>query len=291
MNTGFWRLILLAVLAVFLMAMVPVIIKYIEVDPWLIGAFRLAVSVVGLILLAGITRKPLIARRENWIFIFLLGLVFATHWLTYFYSIQLSTASVAAIGVSTFGAHLLLLGWFVHKQPPHWLELLCVVLAFVGVYLVVPEFNLKDGMTIGLILAVISGFLYALLPLMHQKYRHINGERRTFGQFFVAMLIFSFGLPQADWSIPSQSWIGLIVLGVVCTLVAHSLWIKVSTELNHVVTSVVYYLYVPIAMLFSFIFLDEILSPVQLMGAGLILFANILGIWFRWRSQSRDHSR
>ncbi|GGE90044.1 EamA family transporter [Kangiella profundi] len=268
------------------MAMVPVIIKYIEVDPWLIGAFRLSVSVVGLILLAGITRRPLIARKENWIFIFLLGLVFAIHWLTYFYSIQLSTASIAAIGVSTFGAHLLLLGWIVHRQPPHWLELFCVLLAFVGVYLVVPDFNLADGMTIGLILAVISGFLYALLPLMHQKYRHINGERRTFGQFFVAMVIFSFGLPQADWAIPSESWLGLIVLGVVCTLVAHSLWIKVSTELNHVVTSVVYYLYVPIAMLFSFVFLDEVLSPVQLLGAGLILFANILGIWFRWRSQS-----
>lgn len=285
MNTGFWRLILLAVLAVFLMAMVPVIIKYIEVDSWLIGAFRLAVSVVGLILLAGITRRPLIARQENWIFIFLLGLVFAIHWLTYFYSIQLSTASIAAIGVSTFGAHLLLLGWIVHRQPPHLLELFCVLLAFVGVYLVVPDFNLADGMTIGLILAVVSGFLYALLPLMHQKYRHINGERRTFGQFFVAMVIFSFGLPQADWAIPSESWLGLIVLGVVCTLVAHSLWIKVSTELNHVVTSVVYYLYVPIAMLFSFVFLGEVLSPVQLLGAGLILFANILGIWFRWRSQ------
>lgn len=285
MNTGFWRLILLAVLAVFLMAMVPVIIKYIAVDPWLIGAFRLSVSVVGLILLAGITRRPLIARKENWIFIFLLGLVFAIHWLTYFYSIQLSTASIAAIGVSTFGAHLLLLGWIVHRQPLHWLELFCVLLAFVGVYFVVPDFNLADGMTIGLILAVISGFLYALLPLMHQKYRHINGERRTFGQFFVAMVIFSFGLPQADWAIPSESWLGLIVLGVVCTLVAHSLWIKVSTELNHVVTSVVYYLYVPIAMLFSFVFLGEVLSPVQLLGAGLILCANILGIWFRWRSQ------
>lgn len=287
MNTHYWRLVLLAVLAVFLMAMVPVIIKYIEVDPWLIGAFRLAVSVVGLVLLAGLTRKPLIARRENWIFIFLLGLVFATHWLTYFYSIQLSTASIAAIGVSTFGAHLLLLGWLVHKQPPHWLELFCVLLAFVGVYMVVPEFDINDGMTIGLILAVISGFLYALLPLMHQKYRHINGERRTFGQFFVAMVIFSFGLPQVEWSIPKESWIGLIVLGVVCTLVAHSLWIKVSTELNHVVTSVVYYLYVPIAMLFSFVFLDELLSPQQLFGAGLIIFANILGIWFR---SSRKHS-
>ncbi|MCW8857558.1 MAG: DMT family transporter [Kangiella sp.] len=287
MNTGYWRLVLLAVLAVFLMAMVPVIIKYIEVDPWLIGAFRLAVSVVGLILLAGMTRRPLIARRENWIFIFLLGLVFATHWLTYFYSIQLSTASIAAIGVSTFGAHLLLLGWFVHKQPPHWLELFCVLLAFAGVYMVVPEFNLNDGMTIGLILAVISGFLYALLPLMHQKYRHINGERRTFGQFFVAMVIFSLGLPQAEWSIPKESWIGLVVLGVVCTLVAHSLWIKVSTELNHVVTSVVYYLYVPIALFFSFVFLDEVLSSAQLLGASLILLANVLGIWFR----SRRHNK
>lgn len=288
MNNEFLRLIGLAILAVFLMALVPVTIKYIQVDPWLIGAFRLLISVVGLSLFAWWLKKPLIAKRENWIFIILLGLVFAAHWLSYFYSIQLSTASIAAIGVSTFGAHLLLLGWFVHKQPPHWIEMLCVLLAFVGVYLVIPDFDLKQDMTLGLILGVISGFLYALLPLMHQKYRHINGERRTFGQFFVALLVFLCGLPSVDFEIPAQSWWGLVILAVFSTLIAHSLWIKVTTELNHAVTSIIYYLYVPITMTFSFFFLNETLSANKLIGAGIIIGANVIGILYRLKLEAGE---
>ncbi|NVK23192.1 MAG: EamA family transporter [Kangiellaceae bacterium] len=286
MNTSSIRLILLAVLSVFLMALVPVTIKYIQVDPWLIGAFRLAISVLGLVLLAALLKKPLIAKRENWGIIFLLGLVFAVHWLTYFYSIQLSTASIAAIGVSTFGAHLLLLGWFVHKQPPHWIEILCVFMAFVGVYIVLPDFDVSQDMTIGLILGVISGFLYALLPLMHQKYRHINGQRRTFGQFFVALLIFSLGLPKVDFDIPRDAWIGLFLLATFSTLIAHSLWIKVTTELNHVLTSIIYYLYVPIAMSFSFFFLNEEVTFNKALGAGVIIVANIIGILHRLRFET-----
>ena len=288
MNNEFLRLLFLAFIAVFLMAIVPVTIKYIAVDPWLIGAFRLAFSVCGLFIFALVLKKPLIAKKENWIFIFLLGTVFALHWLTYFYSILLSTASIAAIGVSTFGAHLLLLGWFVHKQPPHWVEVLCVLLAFLGVYIVIPDFDISEDVSIGLILGVISGFLYALLPLMHQKYKHINGERRAFGQFFVAFLFFSLGLPSVDFSISKESWFGLIILGSFCTLIAHSLWIKVTTELNHAVTSIIYYLYVPIAMGFSFFFLDEEVSDTKVIGAGVIIAANIIGIVYRLRMDNNS---
>ncbi|WP_251360075.1 DMT family transporter [Kangiella sp. TOML190] len=294
MQTSFWRLIGLAIIAVFFMALVPVTIKQIQVDPWLVGFVRLAISVVGLYLIAKLLKQSVWSKKENWPAIMLIGFTFSIHWLSYFYSIQLSTASIAAIGVSTYGAHLLLLGWWFHGQKPTLFELSCVLLAFVGVYFVLPEFDLKNDMTLGLLLGVLSGALYACLPILHQKYRHINHQRRAFGQFFIAMWLFALGLPflpAAEFELSKEAIMGLVILGVLSTLIGHSLWVKISTELNHVVTSIVYYLYVPIAMALSFFLLNEELTANKLIGAGLVICANIAGIYYRYRhSKTTNHA-
>ncbi len=286
MQTSFWRLILLAVIAVFLMALVPVTIKLIQVSPWMVGFVRLLIAVVGLYLFAKACKQSVWSQKQNWLPITLIGLTFAIHWLTYFYSIQFSTASIAAIGVSTYGAHLLLLGWWFHGQRPSLFEFLCVSLAFVGVFFVVPEFSLKNEMTLGLVLGVLSGLLYACLPILHQKYKHINNQRRAFGQFFIAMWVFAISLPFLPvkaFELNNDAVIGLVILGIFSTLIGHSLWVKVTTELNHVVSSVVYYLYVPITLLLSFFVLDEPLTSNKLIGASLIIVANVAGLIYRSR--------
>lgn len=285
--TSFWRLISLAVIAVFLMSLVPIVVKSIEINPWIVGAFRLVVSVIGFLILGFVFKKKLWTKAENWPAVALIGLTFSIHWLTYFYSIQYSSASIAAIGVSTYGAHLLLLGWWFHGQKPSWFELSCVFIAFVGVYFVIPDFDVKDDMSLGLLLGVLSGALYACLPILHQKYSYINNQRRAFGQFFIAMWLFALALPwlpEKSFELSQNAIVGLLVLGIFSTLIGHSIWVKVSTELNHVVTSIVYYLYVPLAMLLSYLFLNEELGINKLIGAALIISANVAGIYYRSRT-------
>lgn len=53
---------------------------------------------------------------RNWFDLFIIGAIFGLHWLTYFLSIKLSSASIGVIGVSTFGIHLLILNWLVKGQ-------------------------------------------------------------------------------------------------------------------------------------------------------------------------------
>ena len=72
-------------------------------------------------------------------------------------------------------------------------------------------------------------------------------------------------------------------MGVVCTLVAHTLWIKVSTELPANLTAILYYIYLPVAMGLSVLILDEVLSWQKLLGAGIIVSANIIIILMQSR--------
>jgi len=45
----------------------------------------------------------------------LIGFVFSIHWLLLFFSIRIANATIGAIGFSTYGVHLIVLGWLLDR--------------------------------------------------------------------------------------------------------------------------------------------------------------------------------
>jgi drug/metabolite transporter (DMT)-like permease len=280
-HNSFSRLIVIACCAVLLMSVVPVLIKWVAATPATIGVVRLAIASLGIALLLGFklyvgkTRfKPL--SRNEYCWLALLGLVFALHWYSYFVSIKLSSASLAAIGVATYGVHLLLLSCWFKKEKISHIDVMALGLSACGIYLASPDANFEQAQLIGFMFAVISGFLYACLPLINQRLGHLTTNTRALGQFGFALIIFLVLMPAADYNLTLRDWWGLIGLGVFSTLIGHTLWLKASTELPNNITAVIYYGYVPLAMILSVIFLDEVLTWQKILGASLIIMANIL---------------
>ena len=267
------------------MALVPILIKSVNANVFTLGLVRLGIAVffISLFLLYKNAFGKLNSLGD-WFDLFAIGLVFGLHWLTYFLSIKLSTASIGVIGVSTFGIHLLMLNWLVKGQRATVFELVAVVVCFLGCLLVVPEFSLANSNTIGLLLGVLSGFLYACLPLLHQRSYRIPTLTRAWGQFVFALVVFLPFSAQTQWQLTPVDWLKLLVLGLLCTLVAHSMWVKASTELPGVVTGLVYYLYIPIAIILSAVFLDENITVPVAVGGILILSANVAQTIHSWRT-------
>ena len=273
-------LILIAFAAILMMSIVPVLIKSIQVNEITIGLVRLAIATFGIGGYLLISRTPLKISREQLTWLLLLGVVFAVHWYLYFLSIRLTDASLAAIGVSTFGIHLLLLSVFIKKEKLSLIDFIAVGICLVGILLASPSASLTEQKLQGFYVSIGSGLLYACLPLINQKISSIPTNIRAFGQFGFALLCFSFFIPIADFELSGESWKGLWVLGIVSTLFAHTLWIKASTELSSNITAVIYYGYVPISLLLSYFFLGEPLTSNKLLGAALIIGANIIVILF-----------
>src|SRR5215213_3589162 len=73
-----------------------------------------------------------------------------------------------------------------------WSDVAAVLLAVTGAILIVPQFTLANDIALGMLLATISAFFYATLPLLHQRWSHIATPMRTLGQFAFALLCFSF---------------------------------------------------------------------------------------------------
>ena len=263
---------------VLLMGAVPVIIRHVTADVVTIGILRLAVASIFMGAWLAARRTSLALAGSDWRALAIIGTVFACHWLLYFLGIKMSSASVAAIGASTFGIHLVVLGWVIGHHRVRPLDLAAVALAVAGTLLVVPEWRAGGRATQGLLLTIVSAFLYAFLPILHQRHAHMPSRVRAFGQFIFALPLFLVLAPWSSWQLPASDWIWLAVLTVGSTFVAHTLWTHLSTVLPTLTTSVVFYLYVPVSLALGAATLGERITRAMLAGAALIIGGNLLAL-------------
>ena len=278
------RLLGIAVLAVLTMSLVPVLVKSTAANETVIGITRLAIAALAFtpFVVAGGRLRLLDARQ--WRQLALIGLVFAVHWYTYFMSIKLATPAIAALTITTYGVQYLLLAWWFNGERAGPAEWLAIALCFTGCWLVTPRFDLADDVSLGILIGLFSALLYAALPLLHQRISAVGTAERSWGQFSVALLCFLplWGIGNWDALAP-RDWGIIAALGLVCTVVAHGLWVKASTELPAIFTSMIFYLYLPLAMLASVLALDEPMTARKLLGAGLVIATSITLSLYRYR--------
>ena len=286
-TTSHGRLVLVGIIAVLTMSAVPVLVKSTEADAFAIGISRLVIAVLAFAPLVLFRGKLLRLQRQHWLQLVVIGVVFGLHWLTYFFSIKLATAAIAALTILTYSVQYLILAYIFNREHVAAPEWLAIALCFVGCLVVSPELSLGNDVTLGIAVGLFSALLYAALPLLHQRASNIGTLERTFGQFFFALCVFLPFAGQANWELERSDVYQLLVLGVLCTVIAHGLWVKASTELPAIYASLIYFLYLPGAMVGSMIFLGEPLTPRKLIGCVMVLGASTALSLYRYRRRQR----
>lgn len=267
-----------AFFALALFGCIPVAVKYVHANAYTIGIFRLSVATTVVVILSAFLGD---LRKLSWSVVprlALIGFLFFGHWLTYFLAIKLASASIAAIGLSTYGVDLLLFGALAGHGRIHARDVVAVVLAITGALLVVPDLRGGSAAVVGLALSLLSALFYAALPILHQRATDIPTSLRTVGQFGFALLFFLLFLPKSDWRLTPHDWAGLWFLAIAATLVAHTLWVRVTTRLTPAAASVLYYGNVPFAVLLGVVLLHEPLTWRTVAGALLIIGGSLTGL-------------
>jgi drug/metabolite transporter (DMT)-like permease len=275
---GSLRTAIEALITLLLFGCIPVAVKMVSANPYTIGFFRLALAtlVLGAIMAARGQLRRLPSRDVARLAI--IGFLFSAHWLTLFIAVKTSTASIGAIGLSTYGVDLLLLGALFGGERLRAVVVAAVLLAAAGAVLVVPSFDLRDKTALGMLLACLSALLYASLPLLHQRWSHIPTPMRTLGQFGFALLFFSLFVTRTRWDLTPRDWAGLLFLAVGVTLIGHSLWVRVTTRLSPSVTSILYYGNIPIAITLGILLLGDPVTTRTLLGAAMIVGGSVVGL-------------
>lgn len=156
-----------------------------------------------------------------------IGVVVALHWLTFYASIKLANASVAATCMALGAVFAALIEPFWVGRRFRWRDLATGVAAVPGVMLVVGA--LPDEMRIGFAVGVVSAFLTAVFTVLNKRFATgadplaVTAVEMTSGWLFLwAMLPALAWLPggEATLALPgARDAILLVVLAVACTIV------------------------------------------------------------------------
>ena len=262
-------------IAVFLFGISGLFGKLIAASPGVIVFGRTAFAALTILFGMSLFRMELApSSRRTFLFMLLSGGILALHWLTFFHAIQLSTVAVGLIGYSTFPVFVTIFEPLFFAERYRGMDIFSCVLVATGLFLVAPLLDFSNTTTIGLFWAVVSGGLYAVLALMNRSFVATDSFMVVaFYQHAAAALCLLPFMVHAVSTVNMETILLLLFLGVVCTALAQSLFIKSLKELKAQLASVVAALEPLYGIVFAALLLGEIPGWRTIAGAALVLAA------------------
>lgn len=269
----------------------------IRFDAVAITAGRAGFAAAALLVLALAQRRPLLQglgpRRAG--IVLASGFLLAVHWITFFLAVKVGGVAVATLGFASFPAFIALLDVVLFRERIGRAEGTMLALVTLGLVLVTPSFDVGDQGTVGLLWGLVSGLSFAGLAICNRRgNRGMDAIQVAFWQNLVVALLvlplLGLGLapPQiahsqatSSWvtgaaAIDWASWFWLAVLGVLCTGLAHTLFVKSLESLDARSAGMIIALEPVYAIACAWWLFGEEPSGRMLVGASLIILATVL---------------
>jgi drug/metabolite transporter (DMT)-like permease len=236
--------------------------------------FGRVVFASGTLLLAALARRDIVrfvSRRSLFAFA-LLGVLLAAHWTTFFQSVKDAGVALALITFTTFPVFVAFLEPLFFRERLHAVDVVRAALALAGIAILQPHFELNDRATQGILWGIASGGTFALLTLLNRRFvrQHSSMTIALYQDLFAAaaLLPFVFAGGQA---VMVRELLLLAVLGILCTAVAHSLFIAGMHGITARTASMIACLEPVYGTLLAVLFLGDSLPLRTVLGGILVL--------------------
>lgn len=201
----------------------------------------------------------------------------AVHWWAFFLSIQISSVAVGLITFSTFPLFVTFLEPLVFKEKLKPRDILTAVAVFVGILLVVPDFDFSNNVTKGGAFGIFSGFTFALLALVNRRnaraldYIAVSFYQNLFAALFLFLPVIILKITPPQFSDLPE----LLFLGIFCTALAHTLFIKSLTFIRAQTASIIAGLEPVYGIILAFFMLNE-MPEARTLAGGMIIIGTTL---------------
>lgn len=218
-------------LTVFVWGFTGVLGKEISLDANEIVFFRMGIAFLSLILIGFFQKKPAAISQQQRLGLLATGGIVAIHWFTFFYSIKVSTVSVAVVCMSSATLFTALLEPLIFKRKILASEFVLSLAIMVGITLII---GFEYGYLYGILIGLTSAFLASLFNVLNGKFIQtvpsfsITKNEMLGGVLTMAILLLITGdLNLALFEVPQTDWIYLAILGIICTTGAFlvSVWL------------------------------------------------------------------
>lgn len=253
--------------------------KLIHLDAVVIVWYRVLIAFVSLFIYFLFTKRTFrLKSKKNLLSISIVGLFVGVHWLTFYQSIQLSTASLGILCLSTTTLHVSWLEPLIMKKKFDWLEMGLSIIVVFGIFITTDDFGEKEYQALAF--GLVSAIFAALFAVFNTKLvaDESAGSISLYEMLSatIAITIFLAFSGQLNFNLfimDNSDFYWLIFLGVACTSFAFLATIIVMDKLGTFTVSLSINLE-PIYTLVLAVFIlneNELLSPRFYIGATLII--------------------
>lgn len=200
--------------------------------------YRLVIASISLAVFMYFMKRPFKVSSKKRLFGLIgVGVFVGLHWLTFYQSIKLSTASLGIICLSTTTIHVTWLEPLILKKKFNVFEFLLGICVVPGIYLIADDFSGEEylALTIGLV----SALLAALFAVFNARF--VEEDRPsviTLYEMLSATIVMTIillfqGKMNADlFQISQSDFLWLLFLGIFCTSLAFLLVVQIVKALG-----------------------------------------------------------
>lgn len=201
--------------------------------------YRTGIATIGVVLVMILRKKSMIVTPPELLKIAGVGVLISLHWIFFFWSARVSTASVCLAGMATTSLWTAFVEPMVNRTKVKWYEVALGLMVISGLLVI---FQFETGYWLGLSMALVSAFLGALfsvlngrLTLRHTPYQITLYEMAAaclFALLFMPIYarFLTDGAP-IQWAWKGLDWLWLVILGGVCTVYAFSVSVDLMKRL------------------------------------------------------------
>jgi len=249
--------------------------ELITADPAFItwGRAAFAVLALGLFGRLLLTQPRLsVLGHGRWVALLGSGAILALHWVTFFISVKVGGIAIATLGFASFPAFITLIEWGLLREKVTRAEWVRLWLVSLGLLLITPSFELSNLGTEGLLWGLLSGASFGVLAVLNRRYlSEVNAFAVAGLQNAVVFLVMSPWVLGSLGHISLTNWLWVAVLGVLCTGLAHLLFVSSLRHLPARSAGLVVALEPIYAIAFAWWFFSQEPSLRTLLGATLII--------------------
>jgi len=221
-------------------------------------------------------RRVKITFAENWKAMTALGAALAFNWVFLFTAFNYTLIATAVLVYYLAPIIATLISWQFLGEKISRNRLLLIGMAFGGFLLIASgqEFNLNSRDFIGVLLALVAAFFYALIPNFGRFLKDVDGKDLTLLQLSIATL---FLLPfVAVNGLREPTWWAIGALVLLHTVFALYLYMDGLKEVEVNEAALMSYLDPLSAIVYAFIIFGEVPGVQTILGGTLILLASAL---------------
>ncbi len=250
-----------------------------------ITVYRTGVAAIVLFILLTLQKKKIaLSRTKDYGIAVLLGVVVGIHWVTYFAGMQMAGITIGMIAFFTYPVITVFLEPLLNrtsgKSKPQIKDVAIACIVLIGIFLLIPEINLGNQVTLGIVTGVISAFFFALRNILHKNYfSHYSGPHAMLYQTLVAFLMLGLFVEVPVSQVTNHDWSLILLVGVVFTATPHALLASSLRNLSATTAGLISCLQPLYGSVLAFLLLSERVNMLTIIGGILVISAALFETW------------